>query len=96
MNLEQVQQPPKANENGWQIDKRISVGHLLTALVMALSAVTYANTFDKRIDQNSMAIEYLKRDQTKTEIRQNDFQKEMRDSLKTVDNKLDRIIESKG
>lgn len=94
MNQEHAPSEPK--QNSWQIDKRISVGHLLTALVVSLSAVTYANTFDKRIDQNSIAIEYLKRDQTKSEIRQNDFQKEMRDSLKTVDSKLDRIIESKG
>lgn len=85
----------ESNNNGWQIDKKVSVGHLLTTIVMAMSAVTYANTFDKRIDQNAMKIDYLAADQEKTEKRQNDFQKEMRDGVKALDNKLDRIIEPK-
>lgn len=81
--------------NGWQIDKRISIGNLLTAVVLLCSTITYANTFDKRIEQNRMANEFLDKTQIKTEARNAEFRYEVRENFKALSTKLDKVIEQK-
>lgn len=80
-------------QNSWQIDKRISIGNLLTALVILCSTITYANTFDKRIEQNKMANEYLDKTQAKAEQRNAEFRFEVRENFKALNLKLDKVIE---
>lgn len=82
-------------QNGWKIDKRISIGNLLTAVVLLCSAITYANTFDKRIEQNRMANEFLDKTQTRTEARNTEFRFEVRENFKALNIKLDQVIDKR-
>lgn len=38
-----------ALSNDWHIDKKITVGHLVTTLVVGISAVMYITTVEKRV-----------------------------------------------
>lgn len=38
-----------ALSNEWHIDKKITVGHLVTTLVVGISAVMYMDTIEKRV-----------------------------------------------
>lgn len=90
-------------ENQWQLDKKISVGNVISILVLAISFMGYTNTLDKRIEQNTltqtaqaeqtkMAIAYLAQNQDKQDDISRTFRKEVRDWLKSVDNKLNKIV----
>lgn len=38
-----------ALDNEWHIDKKITVGHLVTTLVVGVSAILYITTVEKRV-----------------------------------------------
>lgn len=36
-------------ESSWHIDKKITIGHIVTTLVVGLSALSYITTVEKRV-----------------------------------------------
>jgi hypothetical protein len=55
---------------GWHIDKKLSVGHLLTTLVVAVGAVFWLTNLDKRTEINTVSITTLEGRQDRMETRQ--------------------------
>lgn len=81
----------KAN---WHLDKTISVGHLVSTLVIAVSVFSWAMALDKRVEQNSLAIAHLKEQQATEQKRIQDIRQEIKQDLRDINTKLDRLIES--
>lgn len=81
----------KAN---WHLDKTISVGHLVSTLVIAVSVFSWAMALDKRVEQNSLAISHLKEQQATEQKRIQELRQEIKQDLRDINSKLDRLIES--
>ena len=73
----------------WHIDKSVSVGHLLTTVVIAVSVFMYFGKMDKQVSANAQSIEFLK------EQRAEDL-KRIEKNLDSISKKLDRIMQSQG
>lgn len=82
----------KDEDNGWHLDKRVSVGHIVTTAVVIVSFVVWANTLDKRIALNENAIKQnekqieLQREQTAQ------VYSGLHSELEKINDKLDKFI----
>lgn len=84
------------SSESWHLSKSINVGHIITTVVVVVSAFTYISSFDKRLAETEFKIEYLKEAQ-KTQVARNDEKfKELKGDIKEVLKRLDRIIEDKA
>lgn len=84
------------DKRSWHLDKTISVGHLVSTLVIAISVFSWAVTLDKRVEQNSIAIVHLKEQQANEQKRLQELRQEIKQDLRDINHKLDRLIESQG
>lgn len=73
-------------EQRWHISKHIDVGHIITTVALACSLVFWGARMDSRIAQ----LEYIVQQQDAVIAQQ---RAEVRDSLKAIDLKLDRLME---
>ena len=77
----------------WHLDKTISVGHLLSTLIIAISIFSWASSLDRRVEQNAQNVVFLgeKIDRDRQELAR------VRDQVSTnyreMNRKLDRILE---
>lgn len=78
--------PERREERGWKINKHLDVGHLLTTVALACSIVFWGAQMDSRVAQ----LEYITKQQADVIGQQ---RAEVRDSLKAIDGKLDRLVE---
>lgn len=82
-----------ANRRRWHLDRSVSIGHLITTLTIAASIFIWAMKMETRIS----LLEQSAVRQVEIDRRQDDTQKEsvtvMRDQLRDINSKLDRIIE---
>ena len=85
-----------ADKRSWHLDKTISVGHLVSTLVIAISVFSWAITLDKRVEQNSIAIVHLKEQQANEQKRLQELRQEIKQDLRDINSKLDRLIENQG
>lgn len=84
---------PSAPEN-WRVDKTISLSHIVSTLMVAVSVFIWASALERRVDQNATGIANLK-DQMELQIRLSEIQrKEFRQDLQLIGKKLDRLIEN--
>lgn len=84
------------DKRSWHLDKTISVGHLVSTLVIAISIFSWAVTLDKRVEQNSIAIVHLKEQQANEQKRLQELRQEIKQDLRDINQKLDRLIESQS
>lgn len=84
------------DKRSWHLDKTISVGHLVSTLVIAISVFSWAVTLDKRVEQNSIAIVHLKEQQANEQKRLQELRHEIKQDLRDINQKLDRLIESQS
>lgn len=69
-------------DNRWHLDKRLNIGHIITTIMLAIAVFTYASGIDKRIT----VLEESKKYQETTN-------KQVTEQLKSINDKLDRLIE---
>ncbi len=43
----------------WRLDKTVSIGHIISTLIITLSVFSWALAIDKRVEQNSQSIKFL-------------------------------------
>tara|TARA_R110000822_G_scaffold27674_9_gene82377 strand:- start:936 stop:1187 length:252 start_codon:yes stop_codon:yes gene_type:complete len=79
MTQQREERPPS---NHWHLDKRLSISHLMTTLMIAAAAFAYASGIETRLT----ALEVGQGYQHETNVRLND-------SLAAINGKLDRLIE---
>ncbi|WP_423186787.1 hypothetical protein ACO1PK_00810 [Alishewanella sp. d11] len=80
----------------WHLDKTISVGHLVSTVIIAVSVFSWAMTLDKRVEQNSLSIAHLKEQQATDQKRVQELRQEIKQDLRDINAKLDRLIESQS
>lgn len=78
----------------WHLDKTISVGHLVSTVIIAVSVFSWAVTLDKRVEQNSLSITHLKEQQVTDRKQVQEMRAEIKQDLRDINAKLDRLIES--
>lgn len=78
--------PERREHQGWRINKHLDVGHLITTVVLACSIVFWGAQMDSRVAK----LEYIVQQQDSVIAQQ---RAEVRDSLKAIDTKLDRLVE---
>lgn len=62
---------------GWHIDKRLTVGHIVTTVVVAVSAIMYITAMERRLSV--------------LEVKQDLFAKQQSEGLAKIDSHLVRI-----
>jgi hypothetical protein len=67
---------------GWHLKKEIQVGHLITTITVALSAVIYINKIEQRVAVIESQVIYQK-----------ETADVLRNQLEKINDKLDRLIE---
>jgi hypothetical protein len=74
---------------GWHLDKRVSVGHIVTTAIVMVSMVAYAIKQEARIDNTIQQIEFNKERIGKLE---RDYRRDIEDIkalLARIDSKID-------
>lgn len=86
--------------HGWQLDKTINAGHLVSVLLVAVSVFAWVNKVDNRVEKNKQEIVFVKQEQTRMikefatmESRIESVRIEIKSDLKDINSKLDRLIE---
>lgn len=80
----------------WIFKKEINISHIFATLSMVISAFVFGSSMDKRIELNSTNIQHLSKNQAKMEQQYKEFRIEMKNDFKSVNNKLDRLLESRS
>ena len=90
----------QVNNRGWQLDKTINAGHLVSVLLVAVSVFAWVNKVDGRVEKNKQEIVFVKQEQTRlskevlaTEAKVESIRIEIKSDLKDINSKLDRLIE---
>lgn len=84
---------PPNDRREWHLDKTVSIGHIISTLVIALSLFSWALTIDKRVEQNAQSIEFLAQNHKRLENHVDSTRNEIRQDLRAINAKLDRLIE---
>lgn len=78
----------------WQLEKRVSWGHLLTTVTIIVSAITWGNKMDSRVEINAREIAHVAKDLEKETNNRKALRVEIKDDLRMINAKLDRLISS--
>jgi len=77
----------------WRVDRSINLTHLLSTLSLALAVVLYATNMDKRVSILEAHAATATGAQKETDRKQDDTVTGVRDDLKEIGRKLDRLLE---
>jgi hypothetical protein len=81
------------DDRGWHLDRRVSVGHIVTTLAVAVSLVIWLNDIDKRISVlEEIAQQHAERFD-RTEKRWEQELINVRRMLERIEDKLDRKVD---
>lgn len=80
-------------DNAWHLDKRINVGHLATTAILVAGIFMWGAELEKKVEVNAQAQIFLKEQQSQDRERFESRLSEIKDDLKGLGNKLDRILE---
>ena len=84
---------PENERRQWHLDKTVSIGHIISTLIIALSVFSWAMVIEKRIEQNAQSIKFLTQNQKRIESHVDSTRQEIRQDLQAINSKLDRLIE---
>lgn len=87
---------PMNNQAGWHLKKEIQLGHIVTTVTVALSAVIYTQKLEQRIAiiENQMVAQ---RDRDERQDSTNkELMNHLRNHLDRMELKIDRLIEYKS
>ncbi|WP_434359893.1 hypothetical protein NF212_06460 [Parasalinivibrio latis] len=79
----------------WHIDKTISVGHLISTVIIAISVFSWASAVDRRVEQNAQAIAFVREQIKQERVRTDNALGDLKTNLRDINNKLDRLIEQR-
>lgn len=91
--LQKPEQYLGPDRRGWRVDKTLSVGHLLTTIVIAGSALVWALRMEGRIVaiEEAVKTQGVTNRQHETSLR--DLTTAVREDLRALNGKVDRLIE---
>jgi len=73
----------------WHLDKTISIGHLLSTIIIAGSVFAWASAVDRRVDKNTQSINYLKQQQIQESERLSKIRAESQEMVNRIEKRLD-------
>lgn len=73
----------------WHLDKTISIGHLLSTIIIAGSVFAWASAVDRRVDKNTQSIDYLKLQQIQESARLSKIREESQNMVNKIEERLD-------
>lgn len=88
----------------WHLEKSVSIGHIVTTLVVAVGVVLYLSDIERRIDGTVIEQQHLKSDVVRIEQAQrnqsdwiarsiNEMRAEQKSDNQRIEDKLDKLIE---
>lgn len=83
-----------SDRRGWHIDKGIGVAHIITTLMLIVTALWYLAGQDRRIAVLELGVSHLQQSRVNDEHRTEKKFDELKANLRTINAKLDRLIES--
>lgn len=86
----------RSDRRGFHFDNSIGWGHLLTTITFIVGMFVWANTMDKRVSSNTLNIQFLSQTQKSTNDRVDTLRAEIRQDLRDINDKLDRLIRSQA
>ena len=78
---------------GWHLDKRVSVGHIVTTMLALVAAVIAYAELKGRVDVNERALMELAQRIDRSESRNDRQFQEIKDLLQRIDDKLDDKVD---
>jgi hypothetical protein len=78
---------------GWMIDKRVQISHILGTLILCLTGLFYVTDTRKEVDILKSKQEIQSAVDMSQDQNVKDAARELREQLRRIDDKLDRIIE---
>ena len=86
--------PPKQDTH-WTIKREVQLGHVISTLVLAISAFGYITSMEKRIALMEDKVVAQKERDDKQDQRYSESIGHMNQQIDKIDSKLDRLIERK-
>lgn len=85
----------ETDPHGWHLKKEIQLGHIITTVTVAISAVVYIQKIEQRVAvMESEVMHQKERDAAQDKMSAESFSV-VRAQLERIDAKLDRLIEEK-
>ena len=82
------------SRRGWHIDKGIPIAVILALLGIAYAGVQRLSAQDERISKVELSVQYIQQSRVIDQGRTEKKFDELKTDLRTINSKLDRIIES--
>ena len=79
--------------NDWHIDKTVSIGHMISTVVVLVTGVMYIDSIDTKVEKQGVKIEAIQQQVHQQRSDTKDMLLHIRDDMKRINNKLDRLIE---
>lgn len=75
------------------MDKKVNIGHIITTIALGASLVAWGGNIDKRVENNRITIEHVEEQQQRDRDQAQQRFSEIREDLKDIGDKLDRLLE---
>lgn len=86
----------RTDRRRFHLDRSISIGHILTSISLLAAMFFWLNDMDKRVSSNTQNIGFLNTTQQHTNDRVDTLRAEIRQDLRDINEKLDRLIRSQA
>lgn len=85
----------RRDEAAWHLDKRVNIGHLAATLTLAVAIVGWGAAIDRRLAVSEEKLAAMQLDQGKQDARLESVVIQLRDDMKEMIRKLDRLVEAR-
>ncbi len=82
------------NEHGWHLRKEISIGQIIATVTVAAGAILAYADLDKRVDLNAQALGQMAVESQRAEERTDKALAEINATLRRIEDRLNRVIDS--
>jgi hypothetical protein len=79
--------------NDWHIDKTVSIGHMISTVVVLVTGVMYIDSIDTKVEKQGVKIEAIQQQVQQQRSDTKDMFLHIREDMKRINDKLDRLIE---
>ena len=80
-------------KNDWHIDKTVSIGHMVSTMVVLITGVMYIDSIDTKVEKQGVKIEAIQQQIHQQCSDTKDMFLHIREDMKRINDKLDRLIE---
>ena len=77
------------NNGAWHLDKRVSVGHLVTSAVVLIAVITWMQHLESRLDVTDISIAFNTAMISEVKSESANRQRDIIDKLNRIEDKLD-------